>query len=57
MILKRLNFNFIFCGVVGMPAITVNLPLDILQEVERIRKRQGKSRSEVIAELLRKALG
>jgi len=39
-----------------VPGITVNLPLELLVKIDEIVKEERKSRSEIIASLLEKAL-
>lgn len=36
--------------------VTISLPIDLLQDVERYQKRRGESRSETVARLLAAAL-
>ena len=40
-----------------MPAVSVNLPIELIAKIEEISKKENKSRSEIVTELLRKALG
>ena len=39
-----------------MPSVTVNLSMDLLEKIDELSDKSGKSRSRVVEELVRKGL-